>query len=116
VNFVADESVDAPIVAGLRADGHDVLFVAEMKPGIKDDEVLATANSQKRTLVTSDKDFGELVFRLQRVHHGVILLRLSGLSMQSKVDTVRTAIKDHSSELINTFSVISPGALRIRRN
>lgn len=30
MNFLADESVDQPIVERLRADGHDVLAVAEM--------------------------------------------------------------------------------------
>lgn len=116
MNLLADESVDDPIVAGLRADGHNVLFVAEMKPGIDDDEVLALANTQNCTLLTSDKDFGELVFRLKRVHHGVMLIRLAGLSTQLKVDTVRAAIKDHGSELVDAFSVVSPGTLRVRRS
>ena len=37
MNFLADESVDQPIVERLRADGHDVLAVAEMAPSIPDD-------------------------------------------------------------------------------
>ena len=39
--FLADESVDREIVERLRGDGHDVLYVVEMKPGITDDEVFA---------------------------------------------------------------------------
>ena len=34
-----------------------------MEPGIPDEVVLGTANSQGAMLVTEDKDFGELVFR-----------------------------------------------------
>jgi hypothetical protein len=34
MNFLADESVDQPVVERLRVDGHDVLAVAEMAPGI----------------------------------------------------------------------------------
>ncbi|MDQ3298485.1 MAG: DUF5615 family PIN-like protein [Myxococcota bacterium] len=46
--FIADENVDAPIVARLRADGGDVLSVAELEPGIDDGRVLAIANEQLR--------------------------------------------------------------------
>ena len=31
-------------------------------------------------LITADKDFGELVYRLGRIHAGVVLIRLAGLS------------------------------------
>jgi predicted nuclease of predicted toxin-antitoxin system len=51
----------------LRNDGHDVLYVAEMSPGIDDEEVLGAANEHDALLPTADKDFGELVFRLGRV-------------------------------------------------
>ncbi len=37
MNFFADESVDHPIVERLRDDGHDVLAVAEMAPGMPDE-------------------------------------------------------------------------------
>lgn len=36
MNFLADESVDQQIVDRLRADGHAVVYVAEMDPGIDD--------------------------------------------------------------------------------
>ena len=41
MNFLADESVDHPIVERLRDDGHDVLAVAEMAPSVPDETVLA---------------------------------------------------------------------------
>ncbi|MDQ3753667.1 MAG: DUF5615 family PIN-like protein [Acidobacteriota bacterium] len=40
MNVLADESVERQIVERLRQDGHDVLYVAEMEPGIPDAEVL----------------------------------------------------------------------------
>jgi hypothetical protein len=36
MKFVADENIDQPIVARLRAAGHTVLAIAEMEPGISD--------------------------------------------------------------------------------
>jgi predicted nuclease of predicted toxin-antitoxin system len=39
-----------------------------MEPGITDDQVLEKANENQALLMTIDKDFGELVFRLGRLH------------------------------------------------
>ncbi len=47
MEFLADECCDTSIVALLRADGHDVLFMQEQKPGLFDDEVLQIAYDEK---------------------------------------------------------------------
>ncbi len=73
MNFVADEGVEREIVDSLRQLGHTVLYVAEMSPGISDDEVLEQANHASAIVITTDKVFGELIFRQKRIHHGVIL-------------------------------------------
>jgi len=36
VRIVADESIDGQIVERLREDGHEVLFIAELEPGVED--------------------------------------------------------------------------------
>jgi len=75
--FIADENIDRQIVERLRHDGHDDQSVAEMAPGISDDEVLNLASRKSELLLTADRDFGELVFRQQRIMGGVILVRLA---------------------------------------
>ncbi|GEM_PF-4210478 len=50
MNLLADESADKPIVERLRPDGHDVLYVAEMEPGIADELVLQRANAHQSLL------------------------------------------------------------------
>jgi predicted nuclease of predicted toxin-antitoxin system len=116
MNLIADESVDAQIVKRLRTDGHAVPYVAEMSPSITDDEVLDRANADGSPLVTVDKDFGELVFRLHRVTHGVVLIRLPGLSPALKAAIVSTAVRLHGADMLHAFTVISPGMVRIRRD
>ncbi len=115
MKFVADENIDRQVVDRLRQDGHIVIYVAEMDPGISDDVVLDLANREGSLLLTTDKDFGELVFRRRRVTNGVVLMRLSGLSPSRKAETVASAIRKHLTELPNTFAVISPGLIRIRK-
>jgi predicted nuclease of predicted toxin-antitoxin system len=115
MNLLADESVERQIVERLRQDGHKVLYVAEMEPSIPDDTVLGRANEKSALLVTGDKDFGELVFRDKRLTaNGVILLRLAGLSAESKAEIVSEAFEKRGAEFLNHFSVISPGRIRIR--
>lgn len=114
MNLLADESVDAPIVGRLRSDGHEVTYVAEMSPSITDEEVLGNANRSQSYLLTGDKDFGELVFRLARLSRGVILVRLSGLSPALKASIVSEAIRGHEKEMTGAFTVISAGMVRIR--
>ena len=115
MNFLADESVDRQIVDALREDDHAVLYVTEMDPGISDDEVLDKAEKGSAILITADKDFGELVFRQQRITKGVVLVRLAGLLPSRKAEISSTMIKKHLDAIQNAFSVISPNAIRIRR-
>lgn len=114
MNFLADEGVDRQIVERLRIEGYSVLYVAQMQPGISDDVVLDLANQYNALLITADKDFGELVFRLRRLTGGVILLRLAGLSPR-KAEIVVLVINQHLEELIGAFTVLAPGSLRIRQ-
>ena len=116
MNFLADESVDKQIVDRLRRDAHIVLYVAEMKPGISDKDVLKEANKEGALLITADKDFGELVFRRREISSGVVLIRLAGLSQNGKAEAVAAAIKEHLEELKDAFAVTTPGVMRIRRN
>jgi hypothetical protein len=63
MNFLADEGVDFRVVQRLRGDGHEVLYVVEMDPGISDEKVLAAANDKKALLflerlpILEDGDF-----------------------------------------------------------
>jgi len=115
MKFLADENVDQPIVEHLRHDGHTVLDVLEMEPSISDDEVIRRANQEFTLLLTADKDFGELVFRQRRIVYRVVLIRLAGLSPQRNAEVVAIAIQEHADELAQNFTVITPRAVRIRK-
>ena len=65
--------------------------------------------------MTSDKDFGELVYRQKRLTSGVILIQLAGLSPIRKAEIVTSAINQYSEEFSSAFAVVTPAAVRIRR-
>lgn len=114
MNLLADESVERQIVERLRLDGHVVDYVAEMTPSIDDDVVLSQANAKGQLLLTTDKDFGELVYRQRLVHLGVILIRLEGLHVNTKADLVSCVFTAHGAKMPHAFTVISPGRARVR--
>ncbi|MGI8910247.1 MAG: DUF5615 family PIN-like protein [Rubrobacteraceae bacterium] len=117
MNLLADEGVDRQIVDRLRREGHDILYIAEMEPGIPDEAVLEAANRESRLLLTADKDFGELVFRQRRISSGVILIRLAGLTPEYKARMVASTLEERAAELTpGTFAVVAPGSVRIRRS
>lgn len=115
MKFLADENVDQQIVASLRSSGHDVVYIAELDPGITDEQVLALANGQGCLLITEDKDFGELVFRMRRQSHGIILLRLAGKPSPEKSAIATWVVTAHGPELQQSFTVVTGNGVRIRR-
>lgn len=62
VLLLANENWPRPALLALRAAGLDVEAVAETMPAAGDAQVLRQAASQRRWLLTFDRDYGELVF------------------------------------------------------
>jgi predicted nuclease of predicted toxin-antitoxin system len=114
IKFLADESVDFRIVQSLRDNGYIIQTIVESNPAAIDVEVLKIANESKAILITEDKDFGELTIRLRRPNCGIILLRMSGMKINEKIEKVLKAFQDHIVELSDRFTVITYNKLRIR--
>jgi predicted nuclease of predicted toxin-antitoxin system len=63
MRLLADENFPVPSIGHLRAAGHDVVAIKEESPSLADTAVLATAVRTGRTLLTFDRDFGDLIYR-----------------------------------------------------
>lgn len=113
--FIADESVDFRVVKSLRNEGFDIEAIIELDPSISDDEVLKIANKLEAILLTEDKDFGELTFRLQKPNKGIILIRMSGVKIEEKVMKIKEVITKYIDELANNFTVITQSRVRIKK-
>jgi predicted nuclease of predicted toxin-antitoxin system len=115
MRWLADECVAAPLVAFLRNDGHDVLYIAESAAGLSDVDVIALALCEKRLLLTEDKDFGDLVFRRERAVPGVVLMRINPDNSVLKMERMTAAIERYGEELFGRYMVIEEGRFRSRR-
>ena len=115
MRIVADESIDKQIVDRLRFNGHDVVFIAELDPGIEDEAVPLRSRESDAVLLTADKDFGELVFRQRLLHSGIVLIRLTGLGPETKAELVVNAFAQHADDLSLGCAVLSRRAVRLRK-
>ena len=77
-----------------------------------DERLIDLANSERRILITNDKDFGELVFRQGRVAEGLILLRVGQDSLE-KVRVMRRLIAHYSEKLSRCFVVATKSEIRV---
>jgi predicted nuclease of predicted toxin-antitoxin system len=109
--FVADESVDFNIVVELRKRGAQVYSISEAQPSLPDHAVLQIAVKEDCLLITEDKDFGELVFRLRFEHRGILLIRSQA---EINAENIVNIILKYSGDLRNKFSVLTSDKLRIR--
>lgn len=116
MKILADESVDFGIVSNLRNNGLDVVSILEDNPGISDHTVLDMAVKNNRLLLTEDKDFGELTYRLRLPHVGILLIRLTDVPRQKRIEMVLETLQKHVEKFSNNFSVLSSRNLRIRTN
>ena len=114
MRLLADENIPRLVVEFISSRGHDALWVGKVAPGIKDREVFSLATTQKRTLITFDTDFGELVFRLGvGAPFGVILFRLSPDAPSEIAQSIVRALESQK-DWRNCFSVVDENRIRMR--
>jgi predicted nuclease of predicted toxin-antitoxin system len=73
VRLFLDQMFHLDLAVRLRAEGHDVVHVADLARSRADDEeVLQLASSDDRVLITRDGDFGDWTVLPLHEHAGVI--------------------------------------------
>lgn len=114
MRWLADECVDASLVARLRAAGHDVVYMAEIAPTASDAEVVRRAQQDGRLLLTEDKDFGDLVFRRGAALPGLLLLRVDPAMPALKAERLDAAIERFGDNLFGRYMIVEEGRFRSR--
>jgi predicted nuclease of predicted toxin-antitoxin system len=116
VQFLADESRDFRVVLAQRQAGHDVLAVVEDWPGAPDREVLESARTSGRILLTEDRDFGQLVFAGQPDRGGgVVFVRCPERARPRLPQSIASMVERLGPGLEGHFVMWTPGKVRSRR-
>ena len=112
MRLLVDENAGPSVARWLREQGHDVFSVYESARGLPDNEVIRMALADSRVLITSDKDFGEKVYRERWSHHGVVLLRLRDERLGMKIAVLERLLAHYADRLPDRFVVASEKRVR----
>ena len=114
MRFLLDESSNYQIAPHLRALGHDVTAVGQDYPAsLKDRAILSIAQTERRIVLTNDRDFGEMIVRDGLSHAGVVLFRLGEVTTVDLIRRLDDVLNGHAAEL-HRFLVVTRSRVRIR--
>jgi predicted nuclease of predicted toxin-antitoxin system len=114
MRFLAAESVEAGIVGLLREEGHDVLYISDTAPGVRDERVLRQATTERRVLLTNDKDFAMLAFLQRMTSAGIVLMRMPHARSRTKAQHLLDVVARYGTRLRAAMTVVEPHATRRR--
>ncbi len=112
MKFLADVNIEKPIIDFFRNQGSDIKWVSDFSPKMDDENLIKLARTEKRILLTNDKDFGELVFLQKRLTHGIILVRVKGQETGLKVKLIKRLMEEYAEKLSGHFVVITKDKFR----
>ena len=111
MNLLVDRCAGRRLTQWLQNRGHDALDARELGPDPGDRALLELTVSGNRTLITMDKDFGELIHLHGRPHTG--LIRLPDVRMAQRITLVEDLILNHRQAL-DERAIITVTNRRIR--
>jgi predicted nuclease of predicted toxin-antitoxin system len=115
MRFLANENFPLPSVHRLRVSGYDTLAVVEELAGAKDSEVLARAADEGRIVLTFDRDYGELIYRLGLPSPaGLVYFRLDPLTPEEPAELLIQIVTVSNLSLEQKFTVLDRGQVRQR--
>lgn len=115
MKLLANENIPRGMVRRLREMGHDVLAIGEDSPGVTDAVVMDRARSELRTLLTFDRDYGELVY-LKRLPCplGILYMRFIPSSPEDALNLVTPFLAEDGKEVVGYFVVLDRDSYRKR--
>lgn len=115
MRFLVDENTGVVVSRWLRSLGHEVFSVYEEARGIDDDKIIRKAFDENWILITSDKDFGEKVYREKYSHRGIVFLRLEDERSANKVAVLKRLLENYNDQISNNFVVVTERQVRFAK-
>jgi len=107
VRLYLDQMLRVELAERLRQLGHDVVRVSERGQATVDDqEILDTAISEHRTLVTLDEHFGDWTVLPLSEHPGVVRLKIDPTTSQNAAGLLEPFLSCHRQEDLRDHLVI----------
>jgi predicted nuclease of predicted toxin-antitoxin system len=116
--ILADENIQADVVAFLRAEGFDVAVAKEILPeGTSDAEILRRAFDERRIVLTHDRDFSTLAIAGQHQTFVILYIRPGHIQASFTTETLRSLLTLEEISLETPCIIVaerSGGVVKIR--
>ena len=114
--FLANENIPLATVFRLRKEGFDISSVGLDAPSITDREVMQIAIDENRTIITFDRDYGELIYKYGfRPRAGVIFLRMQNYQPEEPAELLLKLLNNPNLEFARFFTVADEKSIRQRK-
>ncbi len=116
MKFLTDENIYTQMVEAIRSLSHDVLDIKEQNLfSMPDYDIIQMAQNTGRILITSDKDFSNILTYPPSRYQGIIVLRLSRLTINGATKRVVGFLKTLTEEQMEgKLAIIEPDRVRFR--
>ena len=105
MKFLLDANVAGSVSEYLQESGYDVAEVINEDPRMPDKAILAWALKENRIIVTTDKDFEEMIWQQGQHHCGV--LRIENLPRSERMALVKDVLMQHAEDIKSGLIVIA---------
>jgi predicted nuclease of predicted toxin-antitoxin system len=112
--IIADENIPLTIIESLKENKIDTISIFSDYRGISDIEIIELAQNPPKTILTEDKDFGDLIFAYNQKQVSVVLLRYHYSELDLITSILIKFLQNHQIEN-HSFIVITTKSIRIRK-
>ena len=116
MRFIVDECTGSTVAEFLKDESHIVISIYDECRGASDDFILQKCFKESYILITSDKDFGEMVFRRNLKHCGIVLIRCEPNNFFTRIEVLKKLLENFPHYLENNFVVVTNNKVRIINN
>lgn len=115
MRFLANENFPLASVNLLRRAGHDVAVIIKDSPGARDSDILMRAAREDQRVLTFDRDYGELIYRLGLpAPPGIVYFRYDPLRPEEPAEHLLQLLTVSDLSLERKFTVVERGHVRQR--
>ena len=116
MKLLANENFPIKSILYLRSKGFDISSIGTDNPSIQDHAVMTIAIREERTILTFDRDYGELIFKYNyKPQSGVIYLRLDEYQADEPGKIIAELINKKEFNFDNALTVLDKSGIRQRR-
>ena len=116
IKLLANENFPLASTKILQKQGFDIKAIGTDNPSILDPEVIKIAEDEERTIITFDKDYGELIYKHgYKPKAGVIFLRILDTDPEGPGKFLMDIFKNTDLEFNRKLTIIDRDKIRQRK-